>query len=156
MPRNLDTRNKSQYPLINAAKNNFDNLKQTFDKLENDLKRKYDEQNAKIGTMISLISVQLQNQNEGLKTVYSSMKEITPIVTLTLGICQRVLSKETMCSNDKENEMTKATINQLQISADYLNNMNKFMTQKQAEFMNSFDTNIQLIQTVYHLFSCSR
>ncbi len=67
----------------------FDILRENFERQESDRNKKYNENKFKLGSILSRVNVQVQQQNEGLKLVISTLNEVISIVTSSLEICRQ-------------------------------------------------------------------
>ncbi|CAF2105392.1 unnamed protein product [Rotaria magnacalcarata] len=60
----------------------FDSLKEKFNKQETDIAKRYQKHKLKLGSVLSVMAVQIQQQNETIKSVFTTITELIPIVTL--------------------------------------------------------------------------
>jgi hypothetical protein len=141
---------------MSKTQSDFDLLKSKFEKQESDLNKKYNEHKYKLGSILSLMSVQVQQQNEILKSVYTSLNELIPIITLLLEIRQRFSTKEASNSADQQEKLLFETISQqAQTSIAFLNEQNQLISNKHSQFIDNFEKNNQLLQRGVELLTSS-
>ncbi|CAF4694996.1 unnamed protein product, partial [Rotaria magnacalcarata] len=68
------------------------------------------------------MSVQIQQQNENLKSVFTTISELIPIVTLSLRICQQLATTIASSTNDRQVKLPlETTTSQIQTLINFLN-----------------------------------
>ena len=63
------------------------------DRQEANMMNEHREQKFKLGAILSLMTVQIQQQNEGVKSLLKTMNDLMPIVSMSLDICQQLSAK---------------------------------------------------------------
>ena len=81
----------------------FDALK---DRQEANVMNEHREQKFKLGAILSLMSVQIQQQNEGVKSLLKTMNDLIPIVSMSLTICQQLSAKTAVHSNEQQDKLS--------------------------------------------------
>ncbi|CAF1580902.1 unnamed protein product [Adineta ricciae] len=71
----------------------FDMIKQKYEQQELNLSLKLNEQKMKLESILSLLSVQVQQQHESLNSLFTIIKEVVPMVSNSLAICQELATK---------------------------------------------------------------
>jgi hypothetical protein len=132
---------------MSKAQKEFELLKEKFAKQEMELTNKYNEQKLKLGSILSLMSVQLQQQNEGLKSISSTVYQLIPMITKSLEICHLLFIKATSQSTD-QNERSSSEIitQQIQSSIALVEEQHKIISCKHAQLFDQFESNNQLLQ----------
>jgi hypothetical protein len=154
-PSSLNNNNNIWNEMIKTQRN-FDILREKFEKQEFDLNKKYNEQKFKFGSILSLMSVQIQQQNEGLKSTISTLNEIIPVVTSSLEIYQQLALKTSSNSTDQHEKLLYESINQqVQTSISFLNEQNRLISNKHSQLMDNYEKNNQLLQRGVELFISS-
>jgi hypothetical protein len=125
----------------------MDLLKAKFEQHEIDLNKKYNDYKLKLGSILSLLSVQIQQQNEGLKSIVTILNDIVPIINLSLEICLKISTKEADNSvNQNEKLLSDAITQQIRTSISFLNEQNQFIYNKHMQLLDNFENNKQLLQ----------
>ncbi|CAF3355456.1 unnamed protein product [Rotaria socialis] len=100
------------------------------------------------------MSVQIQQQNETLKSVFTTITELVPIVTLSLGICQQLATTTTSNSTDQQVKLPFDTsTSQVQTLINFLNEQHQLISRKHLKFVENFEKNNQLLQHGIELFT---
>jgi len=68
-----------------------------------DMNKKYNDYFFKIGSIVSLVSLQVEQHNETLKKIFSALNGIIPSVALTLNQCQKLI-KQAMSKTNNQHE----------------------------------------------------
>ena len=68
-----------------------------------DMNKRYNDYFFKIGSIVSLVSLQVEQHNETLKTIFSALNGIIPSVALTLNQCQKLI-KQAMSKTNNQHE----------------------------------------------------
>ncbi|CAF1680789.1 unnamed protein product [Rotaria magnacalcarata] len=132
----------------------FDSLKKEFNKQEIDIAKRYQEHKLKLGSILSVMSVQIQQQNENLKPVFTTISELIPIVTLSLGICQQLATTIASSTNDRQVKLPlETTTSQIQTLINFLNEQHQLISSKHSKFVENFEKNNQLLQHGIELFT---
>lgn len=135
------------------TQNKFDALKVRLNKQEANLMNEQLEQKFKIGAILSLISVQSQQQNEGMKSLLKTMADLMPVVSMSLTICQQLSAKTAVYSNEQQDKLSfEAITQQTHAATTSLEEEGRFITNKHAEPLSNFETNKQLLQRGFNLF----
>ncbi|CAF3329312.1 unnamed protein product [Rotaria socialis] len=132
----------------------FDSLKEKCNEQEIDIAKGYQEHKLKLGSILSVMSVQIQQQNETLKSVFTTITELVPIVTLSLGICQQLATTTTSNSTDQQVKLPFDTsTSQVQTLINFLNEQHQLISRKHLKFVENFEKNNQLLQHGIELFT---
>ncbi|CAF3456419.1 unnamed protein product [Rotaria socialis] len=132
----------------------FDSLKEKCNEQEIDIAKRYQEHKLKLGSILSVMSVQIQQQNETLKSVFTTITELVPIVTLSLGICQQLATTTTSNSTDQQVKLPFDTsTSQVQTLINFLNEQHQLISRKHLKFVENFEKNNQLLQHGIELFT---
>ncbi|CAF1331266.1 unnamed protein product [Adineta steineri] len=125
----------------------FDLLKRKFECQEQLLLSKFNDHKLKMGSILSLVSVQVQQQHESINSLFSFIKEIVPMVANSLAVCQKLVTKAAVVSPD-QNEKNEFELLSQQIlsSITYLNDQNNHVTNKQGELIKYFEKNTQMMK----------
>ena len=125
----------------------FNLLKEKFAKQESDLITKFNEQKLQFGAILTVISVQVQQQNECFKSVYTTLNELIPITIKSLEICHTVSSRNAHNLIDEQEKLSAGIITQqIQASITFLNEQNQIMSNKHTQLLENFEKNKQLLQ----------
>ncbi|CAF1143460.1 unnamed protein product [Adineta steineri] len=107
---------------MNKSKQKLDEIKMKFEILETNLNNKFNDYKFKIGSIVSIISVQVEQQNEVLKTIFSALNGITSTAALLLDQCQKLVTKTLTNSNDQHERCSLETnLQQTQTQMQFLN-----------------------------------
>ena len=100
------------------------------------------------------MSVQIQQQNENLKSVFTTITELIPIVTLSLGICQQLATTTAFNLTDRQVKLLfETTTSQIQTLINFLNEQHQLISSKHLKFVENFEKNNQLLQHGIELFT---
>ena len=127
----------------------FNVLKERFVKQEINLITKFNEQKFQLGSLLTVISVQVQQQNEGLKSVYSTLNKMIPITIKSLEMCLNISLRNAQNLNDVDDQEKLALgtiMQQIQTSITFLNEQNEHTSNKYSILLENFEKNKQLLQ----------
>jgi hypothetical protein len=85
---------------INMLKNDYEKLKLDFDRREKELINKHENYKNKIGTMLNLLVLQNNQQNDCITKVYTVVNEVVPIVTDSLKAVHVLIEKIVKYTDD--------------------------------------------------------
>lgn len=163
LPKNVDSQihstmhssilNKNIWNEMMKTQNEFELLKAKYNEQEKNIMTRYNEQKIKLGSILSLMSVQIQQQQENLKTVCSTLNELIPVATMSLEISQQLFSKAVCNSSDNFEKLSLETIaQQIKTSITFLNEQKHLITDKHSQFLNNFEQNKKLLHHGIELY----
>lgn len=110
--------------------------------------QKYENQINKISTILKSVTQQTKYQNDNMNRCYTTIREVLPVLTSTLEIVQRIITKMNPTNtniNDSESNDIQTTIKNISQCINFINDKNEVLLSNQTKFNDLIDEQVILM-----------
>ncbi|CAF3348724.1 unnamed protein product [Rotaria sp. Silwood2] len=124
--------NQSIWEDLRKKQDEINNLKVELNVKMQTIQSRYDDHMKKMGSILIIMSQQTKNQNENIERCYTTINEVLPVLSSTLEVVQRLISKNGML-NTSENDLfeSQSILKHISQSLEYIKDRNDLLTTNQ-------------------------
>ncbi|CAF3825630.1 unnamed protein product [Rotaria sp. Silwood1] len=140
---------------LKSKQNEINKINEEFNIKIQHLQAKYDDHMKKMSSILMIISQQVKVQNEGIERCHTTINEVLPILSSTLEVFQRIITKPGMFNNNENNNTeNQSVLNHISQSLEFIKDRNDLLTTNQR-VLNSLveQQNALMIQGINSLIS---